>query len=74
MKKTFKEMLQDLNDEQFNPTLKEFLECNPKLTILGLAWSGFWRWLLIIFIGSFIIGGFVSSCQAFIDFISGILK
>jgi len=33
----------------FNPKLKEFLEENPNQTILGFAWSCYWRLYVTIF-------------------------
>ena len=33
---------------KFNPTLKEFMENKPNLTIIGLIWAGWWRLYLII--------------------------
>lgn len=33
----------------FNPKLKKFLAENPEQTILGFAWSCYWRLYLVIF-------------------------
>lgn len=33
----------------FNPKLKDFIEKNPDQTMLGFAWSLWWRLQVIIF-------------------------
>lgn len=32
-----------------NPTIKEFLEDYPKVTVLGLYWAGAWRFIVLYF-------------------------
>ena len=39
----------------FNPKLKKFLEENPEQTILGFAWSCYWRIYVIVFVVAFAI-------------------
>jgi hypothetical protein len=38
-----------------NPNLENFIKDNPKLTVLGLFWAGFWRLYALIFIGAFVL-------------------
>jgi hypothetical protein len=34
----------------FNPKLKDFLANQPEgKTLLGFAWSIYWRWLVVVF-------------------------
>jgi hypothetical protein len=42
-----------------NPFLKNFMDDNPKLTVLGLFWAGLWRFYAIL-----ILVGFVMSVAA----------
>lgn len=37
-----------------NPTIKKFLADNKDVTVLGLYWAGFWRFMLCYF--AFFIG------------------
>ena len=39
-----------------NPKFSEFIEENPKITMLSLAWSLYWRIAIVIFIVAFAIG------------------
>ena len=34
---------------RFNPTLKDKMEENPNLTILGLWWAWYWRLMVLVF-------------------------
>lgn len=34
---------------KFNPTVKEFLEEKPNLTIIGLWWACTWRFMAVYF-------------------------
>jgi len=36
----------------FNPKVKDFLEENPKITILGLFWAMYWRYTAIVLVAS----------------------
>jgi hypothetical protein len=33
---------------KFNPNLKEFIESNPKMSLLGFTWATYWRMMLVI--------------------------
>lgn len=41
-----------------NPKIKDFLEENPHITLISLAWSLIWRLYLVILAGAFTIGVF----------------
>jgi len=43
-------------EKKFNPTTKDFLEKNKNMTLLGLAWSLWWR----IYVVAFAVGFFVA--------------
>jgi len=52
----------------YNPSVKEFLEKNKALTIIGLFWAGYWRlWLAIV-------AAYLTLCLVgfFIGFIIGV--
>ncbi|MFH1694215.1 MAG: hypothetical protein ABH880_00465 [Patescibacteria group bacterium] len=34
---------------KYNPSVKDFLEKKPGLTLIGLFWAGWWRLILIIY-------------------------
>jgi hypothetical protein len=40
----------------FNPKVEDFLKESPNKTLLGLAWSMYWRWVVVI-IGIYILIG-----------------
>lgn len=47
----------------FNPKIKEFLDKNPDMTILGLVWAMYWRGYLAltgIALGFMLLVGIVS--------------
>jgi phage tail protein X len=44
---------------KFNPKVEEFLKDDPNKTLLGLAWSMYWRWTAIITAIYIAIGGFL---------------
>lgn len=47
-----------------NPKIKDFLEDNPDMTLLGLSWALFWRlWVVMygVIIGVSVLVGFVGS-------------
>lgn len=33
---------------KYNPSVKDFLEEKPKLTVIGLVWAGTWRLQLVV--------------------------
>ena len=40
----------------FNPKLQEFLKEKKDITMLGFAWSMYWRWAIILFGIGFVVG------------------
>ena len=36
-----------------NPRVKDFLEKHEKVTIMGLFWAGYWRFMVAIYGGVF---------------------
>ena len=36
------------NNDLFNPKVKDFLEKNPKKTMIGLFWSLYWRFYIFM--------------------------
>jgi hypothetical protein len=38
-----------------NPTLKKFLEEKPDITLIGLFWSMYWRWIAVLYAVSIVI-------------------
>jgi len=43
--------------QEFNPSLKEKMAKNPRLTVLGLWWAGYWRFYVLITIISVVVFG-----------------
>jgi len=41
--------------QKFNPSLKEMMDKNPNLTILGIWWAWYWRIAILSFIIAFVI-------------------
>ncbi len=33
----------------FNPKIEDFMEDNPDITMIGLIWSLYWRFIVIMF-------------------------
>ena len=48
----------------YNPDLKEFMKKNEDLTVMGLFWAGYWRFLIIIF-GIYAVIGIFSLLASF---------
>jgi hypothetical protein len=40
----------------FNPVFRDFMIENPNKTLIGMFWSGYWRFMLIVTGISFVIG------------------
>ncbi len=35
---------------KFNPNLKEFLDNNPKMSLIGFTWATYWRLMVIVLV------------------------
>ncbi|MDO8486420.1 MAG: hypothetical protein Q7S77_01840 [Candidatus Staskawiczbacteria bacterium] len=44
----------------FNPKIKDFLEENPKITLLGFFWAMYWRYTIIVLGASLVIAVLMS--------------
>lgn len=47
-----------------NPKIKDFLEKKPDITVVGLAWSLFWRFCIVYFlvvVAAYFIVGFIDA-------------
>ena len=44
----------------YNPSVKEFLERKPSITLIGLLWAMYWRVVIIVWSTILIVGLLVS--------------